>query len=530
MSTDTATKEAEAVIRDHLEFARALTASFGEGVVAIDRAGRITFLNPAAERLLALPAERALGAPAIGAMQATPSYGEPGSVRSAVEGAMRGETITAETVFAPAGRRPFPVSYTSAPLLRAGATAGAVLVFQDVLAIKRAEVEQRFLSEASAILASSFEYRETLVAVARLAAQRVADACLIELVDERGDVQRLELACVDPLQRVKFACALDAPELRARLRELFSETLARGSALVRGDADAALARALGVRSFVIAPLRSRDGIVGALTLFHADPERHAADVALLEELARRGALAIENARQHLAAQRATRLRDELLATVSHDLRTPLGALLASVGMLLHAPDAVQEASTRRRLETIGRSATNMLRLIQDLLEVAAIEAGQLTVEPATFRIDEVVGDALEALEPLAAAKRLRIVRGRWPQREVVADPGRVHQVLMNILGNAIKFTPPQGEITVLVEVRELESVVQVSISDDGPGISAEDLPHVFDRFWQARATACLGTGLGLPISKKLVEAMGGLLWAESELGRGSAFHFTLPLA
>jgi signal transduction histidine kinase len=178
---------------------------------------------------------------------------------------------------------------------------------------------------------------------------------------------------------------------------------------------------------------------------------------------------------------------------------------------------------------IRRSADRANRLISDLLDVARIQAGGLAVEPVPVEAAALVQEALEAATPLANGKKLTL-QPEMPEHlpAVCSDRDRVLQVFGNLIGNAIKFTPEGGRITVRADNEPHE--VKFAVCDTGPGIPPEHLPHVFDRYWQAKSTRKLGTGLGLSIAKGIVEAHGGRIWVESELGKGAAFHFTLPLA
>ncbi|MGA9526155.1 MAG: ATP-binding protein, partial [Myxococcaceae bacterium] len=169
------------------------------------------------------------------------------------------------------------------------------------------------------------------------------------------------------------------------------------------------------------------------------------------------------------------------------------------------------------------------QMLADLLETASIEGGSLSVEPKRLELGLLVVEALEALQPLAASKSQHLesdLPAALPA--VLADSSRIHQVLANLLGNAIKFTPEGGAIA--VRATSSGGLVTISITDTGPGIAEDELPHIFDRFWQARRTAKLGSGLGLFIVKGIVEAHGGTIWVESKVGAGSTFHFTLPVA
>jgi signal transduction histidine kinase len=193
------------------------------------------------------------------------------------------------------------------------------------------------------------------------------------------------------------------------------------------------------------------------------------------------------------------------------------------------PDDAAHEKERSQLQAIHRSAERMYRLVHDLLDVTEIEAGKLPVARSPTGVDVLVTDAIELLRPLANAKRIALETELPPALPpVAADRERVLQVFSNLGGNAIKFTSQGGRVEIRASLRD--AMVEFTVRDSGPGIASEELPHVFDRFWQAKKTARSGAGLGLAIAKGIVEAHGGDIRAESELGRGSSFLFTLPVA
>jgi len=230
------------------------------------------------------------------------------------------------------------------------------------------------------------------------------------------------------------------------------------------------------------------------------------------------------------AQRATRAREEILAIVSHDLRNPLGVILTSLDMLGPLPEGEGLQPVRETLARIRRSAERMNRLIGDLLDAASADAGGLTIDARPTPIATLVTDTIDSHEPIAAAKSIRIVGEVAPGLpDVMVDPMRIHQVLANLLGNALKFTPHGGVVTVSLAESADRHEVRCVVKDTGAGISREELSHVFERFWQAPRHAKLGSGLGLYIVRAIVEAHGGKVFAESEPGSGSAFAFTVPV-
>lgn len=283
---------------------------------------------------------------------------------------------------------------------------------------------------------------------------------------------------------------------------------------------------------IAAPLVGRNGrTLGVIQLWEKKEGRfNESDEAVLTQLAQMCSVALENARLYKAANDATRARDDLVAIVSHDLRNPVHTMNMAAAFLLEtAPPVDRRVTSRRQLEVIQRAAHRANRLISDLLDVAKIQAGRLAVEPAPIDVPSVVQEAVDSATPLASAKQLRVERFIAPGfRQVNADRDRVLQVFGNLLGNAIKFTPSGGQITVTADADPTEA--RFSVCDTGPGIPPEHVPHVFDRYWQAKSTAKLGTGLGLSIAKGIVEAHSGRIWVESEPGKGASFKFTLPYA
>ena len=312
-------------------------------------------------------------------------------------------------------------------------------------------------------------------------------------------------------------------EMRTVDIEALSDEMLDGGALLPDDPD---------ESHLSAPLVGRNGrTLGVIQLWgKKDGKFSEGDEAILTQLAQMCSVALENARLYKAAQDATRARDDLVAIVSHDLRNPIHTINMAASFLLDvAPAEDRRVTTRRQLDVIRRSANRANRLISDLLDVARIQAGGMAVEPVPVEAASLVQEAMEAATPLASGKKLTLQR-ELPEDlpSVCSDRDRVLQVFGNLIGNAIKFTPEGGRITIRAENEPHE--VRFAVCDTGPGIPPEHLPHVFDRYWQAKSTAKLGTGLGLSIAKGIVEAHGGRIWVESEPGQGASFLFTLPSA
>lgn len=225
------------------------------------------------------------------------------------------------------------------------------------------------------------------------------------------------------------------------------------------------------------------------------------------------------------AEAATQVRQEVLDIVAHDLRSPLTSITTVAQMLLAKTPA--EDPGRKKLETLWRSARHMNRLINDLLDISRLEGARFALELQPHPVAELLGQTLDTMQPLASARRQSLLRGETPAEVVQCDQLRIFQVLCNLMGNAIKFTPEEGTIT--VSARRLATEIEFCVRDTGPGIGPEELPQIFGQFWQARASDSRGIGLGLAIAKGIVEAHRGRIWVESEPGEGATFRFTLPL-
>ncbi|XXX77814.1 GAF domain-containing sensor histidine kinase [Sorangium sp. So ce134] len=418
-----------------------------------------------------------------------------------------------------------------------------------------AEAAQRraaFLSEASRLLSSSLNYEATLVRVARLPVPFVADWCMVDIIEREAMLRRAVVVHADP-QKSELARLLQGQTpMESVLPAGVSRVLQTGEAVLceiagapalggeRGahdteppvSASEALLRELGLRRYISVPLVTRGTMLGVLTIASGrdDLLYGVEDRALAEDLGRRAALAIDNARLYESAQRAIRAREELVAVVSHDLKSPLATIVMNTSLLRRKlPSSDDAAELRRPVERIQKSADRMNRLIRDLLDLAKLDGGHISIQPVPHDVSVLLGDALELLREEAAEKSLRLEHSvDLGVERALCDRERVLQVIANLVGNAIKFTPPGGEVALRAEPWGRE--VRLSVRDTGPGIPEDQRARIFERYWQAKETAHKGTGLGLSIAKALVEVHGGRIWVESKVGEGSTFFFTLPAA
>ncbi len=401
---------------------------------------------------------------------------------------------------------------------------------------KRREEADRFLVDAANLLASSLDYEQTLAGVAQLAVRGLADFCVIDIV-EGGGFRRAQVADADP-DRARVSARLLEHPLDPMQPHISTRVVATGEPVIVADVTPAeldavsrseehrrVLDALNIRSMMAVPLVARGQIGGVLLLGSASRRFGPGDLAVAEQLGRIAGLEVENARQFGEAQRALQARDRVLGVVAHDLRNPLNTIVTSTELLLQLP--LSEDQRAHQLQVIMRSAMRMDRLIQDLLDVARLEADRLVLEREALVPCALAREAVEQSGPRAAARHQSLTVAPCHGVPMIsADRHRILQVLYNLLENAIKFTPEGGAIE--VSAVALGDHVCYTVADTGPGVPAEDLPHLFRSFWQGKVHRAEGTGLGLAIARGIVEAHGGRIWVENRPGGGSAFLFTVP--
>jgi PAS domain S-box-containing protein len=535
-------KKAEDALRESEERLRLLIDSVQDyGVFMVSPGGQVASWSPGAERVQGYRAEEVLGAPLSRFFP--PEEVENGTPERLIQGAVAEGRAEYEGWLVREGGATFWASVILGAVMdRHGHLRGFSNVTRDLTERKRAERALSFLVDVGTVLAGSLDYRTTLEKVVRLATREVAHACVVEMLEGQTllpvavahvdrDKERILQKAVRSMPAepqmghgVAHVVQTGHPELRSGI----SDVGWLGEAL--GFSEPHVLRDLGMQSYMCVPLTASGKTFGAM-VFVAAPGRHYAsdDLLLAEELARRAALAIDKARLYEQAQTAIRMREEILAIVSHDLRSPLSMIQMGVDQLLsETRGSAQPAMTSRTAERIRRASARMLHLIRDLLDFSSIEAGQLRLEVANHDADELLTEVVEALQPNAGEKGIQLEREREISRlKVRCDRERIVQVFSNLIGNAIKFTGEGGSVTIRMRL-EGDRVV-FSVSDTGPGISEENLSHIFDRYWQVTRRARESFGLGLAISKAIIESHGGSIWVESRVGQGTTFFFTLPL-
>jgi signal transduction histidine kinase/integral membrane sensor domain MASE1 len=420
-------------------------------------------------------------------------------------------------------------------------------------ALRRTEDQFRLLADASQVLSESLDYKATLDALSALVVPRFADWYAVDLLEADGVQTQIAIAHSDPAKvqlahefRARYPPRSDAPRgvphvLRTGTSELYPEItdeLLRIAAL--DEEQYRMARDLSLYSAMVVPLSARGRVFGAMSLVSAESRKRytESDLALAQELARRAALAVDNARLYQEAQKAIedatqaiRARDEFLSIASHELRTPLTSLELQVSMLARSAAKIDGAfvpaeKVTSKVEIIGRQVERLTGLVENLLDVSRAVAGRLMLQPEETSFKAVVEEVAGRLREQMARAGCRLLLqaddpcvGRW-------DRLRLDQIVTNLLSNAVKYGPGKP---IEIRLQSREGAALLTVRDHGIGILPEDQARIFERFERAVSARHFGgLGLGLWIVKQIVTAMGGTISVKSETGQGSEFTVVLP--
>ncbi|HLU24748.1 MAG TPA: GAF domain-containing sensor histidine kinase [Longimicrobiales bacterium] len=409
-----------------------------------------------------------------------------------------------------------------------------------------AERRSAFLSEASRALAASLNYDVTLANLAALHVPAFADYCLIYLLEEDGSRIRLAAAAhIDPalVSVVQEVAARHPPPVGSKGNAV-SRVIGSGKPEFVTDVirdvpdllceDPAAAEQLAdfaPRSYMVVPLTGQTATVGAMVLGLTDSGRRygAADLAFAEDLARRAAFAVDNARLYEAALAASKAKSDFLAVMSHELKTPLTTIVACTDLLEAEIAGPLNKEQRDQLGHILASAMHLLQLIDEILSFSRMEAGRERVQLEWVELQEFVNETAVLIRPVALDKGLNF-RVRAPEEpiRIETDPSKVRQILLNLLSNAVKFTD-RGEVS--LEAWQEGAEVVFRVRDTGIGIAPDQLERIFEPFWQVEQSASRragGTGLGLSVARRLARLLGGDVTVESEPGVGSVFVVRIP--
>ena len=414
------------------------------------------------------------------------------------------------------------------------------------------EGRMAFLADVSGLLGAALPHERALPRLTRLAVPELGDLCAIDLVQEDGTLARVAGTHLNPAKEALVtelhvrhgfnpASSAGVPAaVRARRVVLVARVTDADLMAEAQNADQLrILQRLGLRSWLIVPMIGRERVLGAISFAITESDRRygRADQGLAEAVARQAAAAIEDARlrhdaeaARSAAESANRAKDEFLATLSHELRNPLNAMLGWARLL--ESGKLDEEQARRALQIILRNVDAQVRLVDDLLDMSSVISGRMRLTLQVVDLRDVIEEVLDSVRPGAAAKGLRLhALLESPGAPINGDPDRLRQVVWNLLSNAVKFTPRGGRVE--IKAQRVRSHAEIVVADTGQGIHADLLPYVFDRLRQGDSTTTRahgGTGLGLALVRHLVELHGGSVFAESAgEGQGATFVVKLPL-
>ena len=536
-------KLAEERVQQHRDLLQVTLAGIGDAVISTDAAGQITFINPVAEKLTGWRSAEALGLP-LEKVFAIINEQSRQAVETPVAHVLREGKIIGlanHTVLIAKDRTELVIEDSAAPIKdRQGKIVGVVLVFRDATEKRNSERQlqkqaerQRLLGEAAAVLLTTDEPDAMMRGLfAKLAPHFELDTYFNFMVNDAGDALRLEScigipeATVRTIQRLEFGQAICGTV--AQLRQAICVDHIQQSS----DPKAQLVKSFGIQVYACNPLLSDNELLGTLSFASRRRQEFEPDeIEFLRTISHYVTAAYERLRLIAALRAADRRKDEFLAVLAHELRNPLAPIRNSLQVMQLAagdPDVVDQARA-----LMARQVGQMVRLIDDLLDVSRITRGKLELRKERVPLQTIVNTAVETCQPLIAQLQHRLSVS-LPVKQVMldGDPTRLAQVIANLLHNAAKFTPAGGEISLSGTAEGSEAVIR--IKDNGQGIPAEALPRLFEMFMQADGSLEKqhgGLGIGLNLALRLVEMHGGSITARSEgRGRGSEFVVRLPVA
>jgi len=414
----------------------------------------------------------------------------------------------------------------------------------DITERRRSEEDQTFVSEATYALASSLDYETTLVSVAQLAVPRIADWCSVHVLDADGHPTQIAVAHADSAKVVwarelpaRYPSDPNAPTgvprvLRTGEPELYPEIPWEMIEAAAQDAEhLELLRTVGFTSAMIVPIRTSERVLGVLTFVSSELGRHYTerDLDLGGQIGERAGVAIDHARLYQEAQEASRARDQFLAVAAHELRSPLTSMKGFAQLLLRrAQRTAGGEEWIRPLETIDTQVNRVAELVNRLLDVSRIEERRLQLQVAEVDLFELVSIAAAEAQ-LATDNHSIVIQASGEPVLIEIDASRIQQVLSNLLDNAVKYSP--DETVVIINLDASANDVIVSVIDQGPGIPESSREQLFEQYFRgvtSTRSAAEGLGLGLYVAHGIVDAHGGRMWQESDMGVGSTFGFALP--
>jgi PAS domain S-box-containing protein len=413
----------------------------------------------------------------------------------------------------------------------------------DVTDRKQAILNSYFLAEASKILSSSLNYETTLQNVAKLAVQQIADWCLIGILNKDNIYEQIAVSHKDP-NKVKWAMAVGKeypPNMntnsgiakilqtgKAELYPMITDEMIQMTA--RDKKHLKLLKQLGMTSVMMVPLHAQQKPVGVITFITSETKRRFTndDVAFAKELAHRASIAIDNAMLYKNAQDAITLRDDFISVASHELKTPVTSVKIFTQVMQKYARMNGDEKAVQNLDKMDKQINKLTDLIYNLLDISKIQTGRLEYAMRDFSIDNMLEEVTETMQHMSSKHQLEL-KGK-ADCMVHGDGDRISQVVSNLISNAIKYSPTADKVNIKVSADKKE--VHVAVEDFGIGMSKEHFKKVFDRFYRVSGTTDKtfpGLGIGLYISHEIINRHSGKLWVESKAGKGSTFHFTLPI-
>jgi PAS domain S-box-containing protein len=555
VSEETERKQAEENLRQSRDQFAIILRGVGEGITVQDPSGKLVYANDIAARMIGFDTAEDLVGMSMGAIvQRVQLFDEAGVLLGlkglpgsrALRGEIAGETLLRFRINA-TGEERWSIVNATPVLDEHQQVLLAVSIFHDVTERMRYEEALQFQAEASLLLSESLDYRVTLSTLARLAVPRMADLCTVTMIDGDGIPQQLAVEHTDPAKqellaalRDEYPFEPDAPFGTAYVLRTGRSQLAKEiddlalQSIARDEKQLAALRALGLCSAMVVPLITRGQILGTITFASAESGRRfdEPDLQQAEDLARRAALAIDQARLYAEAREAVRLRDEFLSVAAHELKTPVTALMGYAQVLHRRMTREQRLSERdqRALMVVVEQSGRLSRLIGSLLDISRMQTGIFEIELQPFVLGPLIYRVAEETLPTLQNHVLRLEVDEAPLI-INGDAMRVEQMLRNLVQNAIKYSPDGGTITLRATAQDGQIVI--SVSDEGIGIPASALPRLFQRFFRAgnaEATSISGMGIGLFVVKEIATRHGGSVGVRSVEGEGSTFTVSLPRA
>ncbi|HTE20858.1 MAG TPA: ATP-binding protein, partial [Armatimonadota bacterium] len=559
-------ERAEGALQKEREFLQAVLENVADGIIACDSTGAITHVNRAAREFHGIPGEAPLTEDWTTHYHL---YGPDGETplppeEAPLVQAFHGHTVRdAEVVLAPRRGRARSLVTSGQKISDAhGEKLGAVVVMHDLTERKQAEEERAhfireqaaraeaeaaqhrigFLADASEMLSSSLDHEATLANLARLSVPYLAEACVVDMVEEDGTLRRLAAAHADPSRQALLGASDEQPVLTLREDHPIHVALRTAQPQFQGGASEQLLAGTGQPevassepaasgSLTCVPLVARGRTLGVLTFFttRSGHRYGPSDFSLAKDLARRAALAVDNGLLYRKVQEDDRRKSVFLAMLGHELRNPLAAIKSSMEVIRMR--GTDNPRLERAMNVVHRQVDHQTRLIDDLLDVSRITQGKIVLRKEKVDASAVMTHAVESARPLIESRKHDLTVSLCPELMWLdADPTRLEQVVANLLTNAAKYTDPGGHIWLRCE--HVDNTIVIRVKDTGIGIAPEMLPRIFDIFTQVDSALDRGhggLGLGLSLVRSLVQMHGGEVEAHSEgEGRGSEFTVRLP--